>query len=83
MLDLIKSIRIVVYLYDIVAVDTIDAAVGSASDLFASLNGYLAVRLFNCHHLRESGHLKDLINIRFYIDDSEIRMILSETEYDS
>ena len=83
MLDLSESIRIVVDLNDIILVDAEYAAVGSASDLFTSFNGHLAVCLFDFHHFSESGHLKDLKNIRLHIYDTKIRMLFSEAEYDS
>ena len=63
MLDIFESVGVVIYLYYVVFVDSVDSAVGALSDLFAAFDRDDFVCLFNLHHLGETGHIKNLVHL--------------------
>ena len=68
-LDVIKSICVVVDLYDIVLVDPVYGTVGTAAYLLASFHGNLPVGLLDREHLRKSGHFKYSVDVGIDVND--------------
>ena len=79
-LDLLQRVGIVVDLHDVVHVDPVNGAVSTASDLLASFDGHDPVGLVHLHHLREAGHVKDLIDLGTDIADPDLRMLSAQPQ---
>ena len=79
-LDLIQRIRVVVDLDDIVPVDAVDRAIGAAPDDLAALDRNDLVGFLDGHHLREAGHVEDLVDLRTGPCDGDVLKTLAQPQ---
>ena len=80
MLNLLQRVSVVVYLYDIVMINSVDRSVGTSSNNLAPLNGNCPVCPFNVHHLCEPGHVEYIVYLRTGVYDVYVFICFSQAQ---
>ena len=83
MLYLFQGVGIVVDLDDIVSVDAVDRSVCALTDDLTSFDRNDPVGLVDLHHLRESSHIENFVDLRTRIDDVDVGVCFSQSQNDA
>ena len=68
---------------DSVGVQTIHLAVCAFADNFTAFDGEFAESSFDLHHLGETRHIENFVDVGGDVDDFYIRVRFAQTEYDA